>query len=499
MTTTCIRDASWLVAWDRVAERHVYLRHADLVFTDDRIEQVGGRFAGEVDTEIDGRSLLVMPGLVDIHTHLGNAPGRKGMLEEAGNPHLLGSSWFEVMVLLHADDAGRKAATEYALCELALSGVTSVMDWSAPYECWLDDLGASGLRGWIAPGFESASVRVKQGREIVYDWDEAAGRRGLDAALALIEQADQHPTGRLSGVVAPHGLEMCTEGLLRDSVAAARDRGWPFQVHAGESIHEFHELIRRHGCSGVQWANAIGLLGPTSAIGHGLFLNHHPDVQWPTRRDVDLLADTGTTVAHSPTVFARLGQTVQTLGDYLQAGINVGMGTDVLPHNMLEEMRTAIILGRVVAKADSGIPTDPALDVFSLGVNAVFTAATVGSARFLGREDIGRLTPGAKADLVLVDLDHPLMRPVWDPLRSLSTRRPSARFVTSTWTAARWCGTGGCSPSICRMRQSAFRLRKAESPKRSQIATMLGGWLRRSRRWRSRLCGRQTASPRGST
>ena len=419
MTTTCIRRVSWLIAWDPATDSHVHLRDADLVFTDDRIVHIGPRYEREVDTEIDGGSLMVMPGLVDIHTHLGNAPGRKGMLEEAGNPHLLGSSWYEVMVLLHADDDGRKAATEYALCELAMSGVTSVMDWSAPYEGWLDDFAASGLRVWAAPGFESASVRVCRGREIVYDWDEPAGHRGLDAALALIDAAERHPSGRLSGVVAPHGLEMCSEALLRESVIAAREKGLPFQVHAGESIREFHELTRRHDRSGVQWASAIGLLGPMCALGHAVFLDHHPDVQWPTRRDLGLIADSGTTVAHSPTVFARLGQAMHTLGDYLQAGVNIGMGTDVLPHNMLEEMRTAIVLGRVVSKADSGIPTDPTLETFSLGVGEAFTAATIGGARFLGREDIGRLAPGAKADLVLVDLDHPLMRPVWDPLRSL--------------------------------------------------------------------------------
>ena len=419
MSTSCIRQAGWVVGWDAQSARHGYLRDVDLAFIDDRIEYIGPTYEGQVDTEIDGRALMVMPGLIDIHTHLGNAPGRKGMFEEAGNPHLLGSSWYEVMVLLHADDEGRRAATQYALCELAMSGVTSVMDWSAPYDGWLDDFAASGLRVWVAPGFESASVNVRKGREIEYRWDEAAGHHGLDCALGLIEQAKRHPSGRLSGVVAPHGLEMCSEALLRESVAAAREHDYPLQVHVGESIREFHELTRRHGRSGVQWANEIGLLGPTSAIGHGMFLDHHPSIMWPTRRDLGLLAESGTTVAHSPTVFARLGQAMYTLGDYLQTGINVGMGTDVLPHNMLEEMRTAIMLGRVVSKADSGIPTDPTLETFTLGANKVFSAATLGGARFLGRGDIGRLAPGAKADLVLVDLDHPLMRPVWDPLRSL--------------------------------------------------------------------------------
>jgi 5-methylthioadenosine/S-adenosylhomocysteine deaminase len=86
----------------------------------------------------------------------------------------------------------------------------------------------------------------------------------------------------------------------------------------------------------------------------------------------------------------------------------LGIGTDVAPHNVIEEMRLGAILARVAAR-----------DITTTSLGALFHAATAGGADALGRSDLGRLTPGAKADLVLVDLANPWMRPARDPLRSL--------------------------------------------------------------------------------
>jgi cytosine/adenosine deaminase-related metal-dependent hydrolase len=96
------------------------------------------------------------------------------------------------------------------------------------------------------------------------------------------------------------------------------------------------------------------------------------------------------------------------VGKYIRSGVTVGMGTDTIPHNMIEEMRWALILGRVAAE-----------DMFAITTEEILHAATVGGATALMRDDIGRLAVGCKADLLIVDLNHPVMRPVRDPLRSL--------------------------------------------------------------------------------
>ena len=150
------------------------------------------------------------------------------------------------------------------------------------------------------------------------------------------------------------------------------------------------------------------MLGAGTIIGHGIFLNDHPWVHWPHGRDLDRLSASGTAVAHCPTVFQRRGIALRSFGRYRRAGVALGIGTDTYPHNMIEEMRHVLINSRLM----SG-------DVFDLRTSDVFDAATVGGAAILGRDDIGRLAPGAKADLFMADLDHPAMRPVRDPLRSL--------------------------------------------------------------------------------
>src|SRR5207253_7451861 len=233
------------------------------------------------------------------------------------------------------------------------------------------------------------------------------GREGFKTALALIDQAVRHPSGRLSGVVSPMQIENCTAELLRDSRDAARERGVPLTVHIAQSVLEVQEMIRRHGKTPVQWAHDIGILGPDTILGHALFLDSHSWVRWWTKTDLALIADTGSSVAHCPTPFARYGQVMENFGDFLRAGVNMGLGTDTTPHNLVEEMRKAAVLARIAAR-----------DIATVTTSDLLHAATIGGAKALMREDLGRIAPNCKADLVIVDLRVPQMRPVRDPLRS---------------------------------------------------------------------------------
>ena len=196
-------------------------------------------------------------------------------------------------------------------------------------------------------------------------------------------------------MVIPSQIDTCSAGLLRDSHAEALRLKVPFQTHAAQSIVEFHEMTRRHGMTPIEWLDSLGVLGPTSIIGHGIFLDHHSATNWPKRDDLATIIERGVTVAHCPTVFIRRGITMQTVGGYIRRGVKIGIGTDTYPHNMIEEMRHALYASRIVAK-----------NVFDLRTSDIFNAATLGGAAALQRDDIGRLAPGAKADLVMVDVDR---------------------------------------------------------------------------------------------
>ncbi|MGI9409222.1 MAG: amidohydrolase family protein, partial [Hyphomicrobiaceae bacterium] len=224
----------------------------------------------------------------------------------------------------------------------------------------------------------------------------------------VINLANQHPSGRLSGMVCPAQIDTCSASLIKDACNFAAEYDLPLQVHAAQSVNEFHEIYRRHGKSPIAWLESIGALNEGTIVGHGIFLDHHPWLHWTTRNDLSILANNNVSVAHCPTVFMRRGIALHTFGGYIRAGINMGLGTDTYPHNFIEEMRNALTVARAVAQSVDDIDTSD-----------VYNAATLGGARALHRQDIGRLAVGAKADLVVVDTKHPAMMPLREPIRSM--------------------------------------------------------------------------------
>ena len=405
---TCIRGADWVVAYDADSAGHVYLRGADVAFAGSRIVHVGGRFRDEVDREISGAGKLIMPGLVNVHGHLGTEPLGKGFFEDLGNPNHYMSRLYEFIYVVRPPDAEtRRAATRLSVAELLLSGCTTVADMSIPYPGWTETFAETGVRAYLAPMFKSASWAVSNDHDIEYRWDEAAGERDFRQALEVIEAARANPCGRLDGIVMPAQSDTCTPALLVAAYEAAAERGFRYQVHSGQSVPEFHEMIRRHGKTSTRFLRDLGVLGPSTTVAHSLFIDRHPWIRWHEERDLEILAETGTSVAHCPMTFAYRGSQMHDFGTYRKAGINMALGTDTHPHDMVSEMRTALF----AAKAAKG-------HVSPTRTEDVFHAATLGGAAALGRDDLGRLAPGAKADLVVVDTRHPAMQPCRDPLRS---------------------------------------------------------------------------------
>jgi 5-methylthioadenosine/S-adenosylhomocysteine deaminase len=167
--TKCIRDIDWLVAWNADESRHEYRRGFDLAFAGNTITFIGARFDGPADVEVDGRRLMVMPGLVDVHCHSSNQPLYKGIREDMSNPLFHGSGLYDYTTLFPPTDAGRHAATEYTMCELLKSGVTTVADLTTPYDGWIDLLARSGLRVCAAPMYSSASWGVAGPGELFFE------------------------------------------------------------------------------------------------------------------------------------------------------------------------------------------------------------------------------------------------------------------------------------------------------------------------------------------
>lgn len=418
---TCIRRAAWVVAWYPARAAQVYLRDADIAFAGNTLLQVGGHWDGVAAREIDGSALLVIPGLINIHCHPAQSPIFRGYVEEFGNPRLFFSSRHRFRQSFLPDADAQRASARFSLAELLAGGVTTVVDLSHAYGGWLELLVESGIRAVVAPMYRSATWHTTTGQETLYDWAPDLGEAAFAEAATVMDAAEQNACGRLSAMVSPAQVDTCTPELLSRSAELARSKGRPLHTHAAQSYAEFAAMTRRHDMTPIAFLHRLGFLGRSTILGHAVFTDAHPWVLWPRQDDLRLLADSGTAVAHCPTVFLRDGSLLHDLGRYMEAGIGMAIGTDTHPQNLLEEMRSAELLARAAAGAGHRCNTA-----------RIFHAATIGAATVLGREDLGRLAPGARADLVCCSLDHPAMQPARDPLRNL-IHVAAERAVRDVW------------------------------------------------------------------
>jgi len=414
--TTVIANADWVVGFDGAGHR--LIQGGTVAFRGNTITYVGTAYRGPADRRLDARGRVVIPGLINLHTHLALEARTKSFQDDRGSRKLWMSGLFEFLPMFNAaDHEAAIDALRFAVVELLKGGTTTVFDmvwrtWRTPLD-WLQDeavgvLGASGLRVVTGPMVRSARWYTRNGHEVLYEWDLEAGRQAFRTAVEFVEKRSGEYGGRLTGALIPAGTDTVEPALLPEVMTAARRLGVPVQIHAAQTVHEHLEIMRRHGQTVVEFLARQRMFGPQVILGHGVFLAHHSMVRYADHDDLGLLASTGTHVSHCPWNFARRGLRMETFGGYLKRGVNVAIGTDTAPHDMFEEMRWAAMISKVTAR-DSACPT----------AGETFTAATLGGARALGRDDLGRLAPGAKADIVVLDGRTMTMRPLRDPVKTI--------------------------------------------------------------------------------
>jgi cytosine/adenosine deaminase-related metal-dependent hydrolase len=391
---------------------HRLLRGGDLVLDGVRVSYVGRRYPGAVDERIDAHGRLVMPGLVNVHCHADTEAGGR-LIADTGRRDFLHTGFLNYQA---ARDRVPGLSARYdtavggrfALVELLRHGCTTVVEMGAADEALAETAGRLGLRTYLGPGYRSATYRLTTDGRLYWDWDEDAGVRGLERARRFIEKHHGSHGDRVRGMLIPLQVDTCSPSLLTATRAAARDLSVGVAIHAGQNLLEFHEILRRHGKTPVELLADTGVLGPDAIVGHCIISTAHHLAAYPAGRDLQLLADTGTSVAHCPLVFARRGNALESFHRYRAHGINVGLGTDTYPRDLISEMRWASLVCKVVEHD------------FTVATSAeVFTAATLGGARALGRDDLGRLAPGARADVVIVDLRSLRIGPYRDPIKAL--------------------------------------------------------------------------------
>ena len=377
-----------LVTGGRVLQPDSTIERADVLLDQDSgtIEAVGEGLDGENTLDADGD--LVIPGLVNAHTHVAMTLFR-GYADDKPLDAWLQEDIWPVEAELRAEDVA--AGTRLGIAEMIRSGTTAFADMYFFMPEVADVVAETGVRARLGHGCISVGKDDESARE---DF-----REGIDFAREYSGTAN----GRVRTMFTPHSLTTVFEDHFGDFVPKAREAGLPIHFHANETTDEVDPIVEERGRRPLDWADDLDLLADDSFIAHGVHVDDS---------EMDLLADRGTGVIHCPASNMKLASGMAPVQDLLDAGVTVGLGTDGAASNndldMFDEMRDAAMLGKLAADDASAVDAATTVDL-----------ATQGSADAIGI-DSGRIEAGANADLAVVGLDAPRLTPQHDLVSHLA-------------------------------------------------------------------------------
>jgi 5-methylthioadenosine/S-adenosylhomocysteine deaminase len=238
-------DAPWIIAYSGEGDEpgHRLLRDGCLVVEDDRIAYVGADRPADVDRVV-AVDRVIAPGFISTHTHMQESPADKSLAEDIAKRQFWSTSLIDVLPprggALTVEDM--QACAEYSVAEHLQSGCTTVLQMGEQSRYVADIVERVGMRAYIAESYRSGRWFTRDGRRVEYEWDEAAGRAGLDRATALVEDFAGRANGRITGFLNPAQIDTCTEELLVASAKAAEELDVPVSLHAAQSVSEFLEI-----------------------------------------------------------------------------------------------------------------------------------------------------------------------------------------------------------------------------------------------------------------
>ena len=359
------------------------LTHSAIVIRDDKITDIGktqeilDKYPAEKVYDCNGN--ILMPGLIDTHVHTAQA-----MIRGCADDLRLIDWLFKRVWVLQGNYSNEDGKTSAALCTLEhiKSGTTCFL------ECMLAE--RYGIDGVVETLLDSG-IRASVGK-IVMDRPSYA------------ESELQTGNGRIEIWFGPRTPGGVTPSIYDELGRLAAERDMGITIHLSE-IKEDNDYAKSQGFrSAAEFALAHGLLGKKTVLAHFV---------WSDEADWKILAETGTSVSHNPASNSKTATGIARVQKMLDAGVNVGLGTDGAPSNntydMIRDMRLASILGCLIDNDPTSVPAETVMEM-----------ATINGAKAIGRGDeIGSLEPGKKADFIIIDMDKPHLVPVWDPVSAI--------------------------------------------------------------------------------
>ena len=358
------------------------LKDSAIFIEGDKITDVGKKGVikkeHKADVTIDAKDKLIIPGLVSLHFHSDNMS--RGVGEHMGLGEWLENIYYPMLVAMKPTEAYYTASLAYA--EALLSGTTIVNDMYIRLEDCARAAEGIGVRAVLS----STTADLAKGLESLEDNERAFKLKNGSA------------NGRINVWFGIEWIPICSEDFIRKAREFANKYKTGIHIHLNESKGEVDTCLEKCGKRPTELVNDLGMLGTDVIAAHCV---------WLSEEEKKIFANTGAHVAHCPVSNMKLGNGIAPIPELMKLGVNVGLGPDDAPCNNTVNMFETMKFASLVQKARL-------LDAAQMPAETVMEMATVNGARALGMEnEIGSIEVGKKADIVLLDLRAPNMRPLF--------------------------------------------------------------------------------------
>jgi cytosine/adenosine deaminase-related metal-dependent hydrolase len=391
-------SGGWVIGFD--GTKHVLLEDSDVVFENDRVIFVGPRYQGQTDHTIPASGRLVLPGFINIHSHSLTSPLLyRGICEDEGPVlyrYLLPLRFGTPTHPPFASGEDAYLMSRLTLLELLKSGVTTVFEQTNNLEDVLRIGQQLGIRLYGCHSYFNGMPYEESGKVVYPTFKDTCPE--FEENLRMIRRDQDLGEGRIKVWLGPHAPDTCSVDLLQETRKKADELKVGIGTHVAQSLTELNEIKRRFQKSPVEFLDSLGFWGDDVIAAHAIHTND---------ADVAIMARSKMTVAHCAGAYVKSGQRAP-MAIYRKGGVNVVLGTDQEAMDMIGEMRLALFS----SKLNEGDP-------FATTCLDVYNAITLNAAKALGRNDIGRIASGAKADIILVDVREPHWMPFRDVLKML--------------------------------------------------------------------------------
>lgn len=337
---------------------------------------------------MSGRGKAVIPGFINAHTHTILTVLRATVEDWSGNAVYGYMSPVSYTMSAHE----RSVMAMLGVVEGIRSGCTTFVDPFRHVPDYAEAMAGLGVRLVLSENCADVNtLKIRHG-----DWSEDAafGEVFLERTREGIARFHNTYDGRLQIQIAAHATDNCTPPYLEKLTDLARQHGMPRTIHLAQSVEELRIIREKYGCTPAEYLARHGWAEPDVVAAHWTYCT--PD-------DVSLLGERGMQMVHCPANGSRRGPHPVLARSIRRAGVNICLGTDNMTEDMFHAMKIGLIVHRG-AEGEQGTEPQP---------EAIFDAANLNGARSIGRQDdLGSIEVGKKADLTIINLNTPAMRPI---------------------------------------------------------------------------------------